>query len=161
MVTEPSDLSFRKADRLRQVLQSLVLTRSVPSLPQTRTQRCVSTRCDSSSLWSWSRKSSPSRPPSSGAPCPCSASWPWPRAATRTCRPWPRSSWRTSAPWSVTRRGARCVPSPPPGPHFVFQNRHRAPCVRDGRTSVTGEGRECAGVHITSSCKRGCPWAAA
>ena len=72
--------------------------------------------CDSSSLWSWSRKCSPSRPPSSGAPCPGSASWPWPRAATRTCRPWPRSSWTTSAPWSVTRRGARCVPSPPQAP---------------------------------------------
>ncbi|XP_072825967.1 heat shock factor 2-binding protein isoform X2 [Vicugna pacos] len=85
-----------------------------------RMQRCVSTCCDLSSPWFWSRKSSPRRRLSSGAPCPCSASGPCLRAATPTCRPRPGSSWRTSALWSTTCRAVRPGLPASPGPRAVF-----------------------------------------
>lgn len=116
-------------------------------------QRCVSMYCDLSSLWFWNQKSSRSPPPSSGAPCPCSASWPCPRAATPTCRLWPRSSWKTSVLCSMMCRGTWRVPSPSPGPHCVFWNRHRVPYVIDGKMWLPRDGPELICTSLTSSWK--------
>lgn len=108
--------------------------------------------CDLSSRWFWNRKSSPSRRPSSGAPCPCSGSWPWPRATTPACRPWPRSSWRTCVPWSSTmRRGTWRVPSPPRSPLSSILKPSPLPCVTDGQLCLARDEREFGMCLHTSS----------